>query len=327
MNLKHLSHWLALAESGSFSRAAEKLHITQSALSRSIQVLEDELGGPLVDRIGKKNELTPLGLTVLERARRIVHEAAELKQGAALLQQGGLGSLRVGLGSGPGALLMTPWLRHVARHHPGVQVSIGRGATELQLQQLRERELDALVDVRRVAPAADLQIEVMADLRAGFVCRKGHPLLRGGREAMQHSDTAAMSQAMPFEALLDYPIASTPLSDEVARMLVGHYGAAADPQHMTTLRCEEIASLIDTVSHTDAIYLGIIAAAQEGLKSGELVEMQLTPAFVGAARLALVTLAGRTEPPLMAVFRRFVAQQMQEAQAAPSGLETPAVPW
>ncbi|WP_090138195.1 LysR family transcriptional regulator [Limnohabitans sp. DM1] len=324
MNLKHLSHWLALAETGSFSRAAEKLHITQSALSRSIQVLEDELGGPLVDRIGKKNELTPLGLTVLERARRIVHEAAELKQGAALLQQGGLGSLRVGLGSGPGALLMTPWLRHVAVHHPGVQVSIGRGATELQLQQLRERELDALVvDVRRVAPAADLQIEVMADLRAGFVCRKGHPLLRNLSEAAQHGDTGAMSQTITFEALLAYPIASTPLSDEVARILVAHYGAAADPQRMTTLRCEEIASLMDTVRHTDAVYLGIIAAAQHGLKSGELVEMQLSPAFVGAARLALVTLAGRTEAPMMAVFRRFVAQQMQEAQAALEDREPP----
>ena len=118
MNLRHLEHWLALADTGSFSRAAEKLHITQSALSRSIQALEEDLGGPLVDRVGKKNELTPLGRSVMERARRIVHEAQELKQGAALLQQGGLGALRVGLGSGPGAMLMTPWLVYMARHHP-----------------------------------------------------------------------------------------------------------------------------------------------------------------------------------------------------------------
>lgn len=88
MNLRNLEHWLALAEAGSFSRAAEKLHITQSALSRSIQALEEELGGALVDRIGKRNELTPLGRSVLERARRIVHEAGELRVGAALLQQG-----------------------------------------------------------------------------------------------------------------------------------------------------------------------------------------------------------------------------------------------
>ena len=65
MNLRHLEHWLALADTGSFSRAAEKLHITQSALSRSIQALEEDLGGPLVDRVGKKNELTPLGRSVL----------------------------------------------------------------------------------------------------------------------------------------------------------------------------------------------------------------------------------------------------------------------
>ena len=153
MNLRHLEHWLALADSGSFSRAAEKLHITQSALSRSIQALEEELGGALVDRIGKRNELTPLGRSVLERARRIVHEAAELKQGAAVLQQGGLGALQVGLGSGPGAMLMTAWLVHCARHHPGLRVSVSRGSTELQLQQLRERKLDALVvDVRPWCP-------------------------------------------------------------------------------------------------------------------------------------------------------------------------------
>ena len=234
MNLKHLAHWLALAETGSFSRAADKLHITQSALSRSIQVLEEELGGPLVDRIGKKNELTPLGHSVLERARRIVHEAQELKQGAALLQQGGMGSLRVGLGSGPGALLMTPWLRHVAQHHPAVHVSVSRGATQLQLQQLRARELDALVvDARRVVPAPDLRIETMAPLRAGFICRRGHPLCLQGHGSVL------------FEDLLAYPMASIPLSEEVARILVAHYGARADPHRLTSLECEDIASLID----------------------------------------------------------------------------------
>ena len=250
MNLKHLTHWLALADTGSFSRAAEKLYITQSALSRSIQVLEEELGGPLVDRIGKKNELTPLGLSVLERARRIVQEAQELKQGAALLKQGGLGSLRVGLGSGPGAMLMTPWLRHMAEHYPTVHVSVSRGPTELQLLQLRERQLDALVvDVRRVVIAPDLSIEHIAEMRAGFLCRKGHPILT------RHTGQ------VPFDSLLDYPVASTPLSQEVARIMVDHYGPRANPAQMTTVQCEEISSLLQTVQQSDAIYLGILAAA------------------------------------------------------------------
>jgi len=298
MNLKHLSHWLALAETGSFSRAAEKLHITQSALSRSIQVLEEELGGPLVDRVGKKNELTPLGMSVLERARRIVHEAQELKQGAALLQEGGLGSLRVGLGSGPGAMLMTPWLCHMAQHHPTVHVSVSRGSTELQLVQLRERQLDALVvDERRVTLAPDLKMEHIVEMRAGFVCRQGHPLLE-------------QTKRLPFEALLAYPMASTPLSQEVARILVDHYGPRANPAQMSTLQCEDIASLIDVVRQTDAVFLGIMGAARQGLADGSLVELRLEPPFRAGARLGLITLAGRTELPVLAVFRAFVKRQL-----------------
>lgn len=299
MNLRHLEHWLALADTGSFSRAAEKLHITQSALSRSIQALEDELGGALVDRIGKRNELTPLGRSVLARARRIVHEAADLKQGAAVMQQGGLGSLRLGLGSGPGAMLMTPWLVHMARHHPGVKVSVTRGPTELQLQQLRERSLDALVvDVRRVVPAADLRIGPLFDMPAGMLCRAGHPLL------------TRYPKGVPFDAVVQYPVASIPLSAEVARLLVAHYGPQANPDDLVSLQCEEIPSLLEAVCQTDALYLGILGAARELVTRGQLVALPLLPKLQAGARLGMVTLAGRTELPVMAVFREFVLGQL-----------------
>ena len=301
MNLRHLEHWLALADTGSFSRAAEKLHITQSALSRSIQALEEDLGGPLVDRVGKKNELTPLGRSVLERARRIVHEAQELQQGAALLQQGGLGALRVGLGSGPGAMLMTPWLVYMAKHHPTVQVTVSRGSTALQLTQLRERQLDALVvDVRRVEAAPDLKMTQVVEMRAGFVCRQGHPLLERA------------AKGLAFDALLAYPIASIELSQEVARLLVDHYGPQANPAQMTTLQCEDIASLLDVVGQTDAIYLGIVGAARAGLAQGRLVELPMQIPLKGHARLALITLAGRTELPVMSVFRAFVQNHLSD---------------
>ena len=308
MNLRHLEHWLALADTGSFSRAAEKLHITQSALSRSIQALEDELGGALVDRMGKRNELTPLGAAVMVRARRIVHDAQELKQGALDLQLGGLGNLRLGLGSGPAAMLMTPWLVHMARHHPGVRVSVTRGPTELQLQQLRDRSLDALVvDLRRVVPSADLHIGPSFDMPAGMVCRAGHPLL------VQHP------HGVPFAALLAYPVASIPLSEEVARMLVSRYGAQADPATLISLQCEDIASLLDTVRQTDAVYLGILGAAREALRCGDLVVLPLLPQLDACALLGLVTLAGRTELPVMQVFRAWLAMLLgQDGRTEPA---------
>lgn len=295
MNLRHLEHLLALADTGSFSRAAEKCHITQSALSRGIKALEEELGGQLVDRIGKRNEFTPLGLSVLERARRIVHEAAELQQGAALLQQGSVDGLRVGLGSGPAAVLMTPWLVHMACKYPRARVAIHRGRTELQLVQLRARELDALVvDMRRVVPSPDLRIEILEPAPAGFVCRRDHPLLSHNEE-------------ISFDQLAAYPLASPPVSSEVARIFVAHYGPAADPSVMVTLECEDIASLIEVVLQTDAIYLGILGAVRNDLDGGPLAVLPMNPPLKASAIYGLITLEGRTERPVMEEFRRFIA--------------------
>ena len=79
MTLVQLKHLIELANSGSFSQSALKLHLTQPALSRSIKALEDELGQALFDRIGRKNELTPFGQHIVQRARVLVDEANELR--------------------------------------------------------------------------------------------------------------------------------------------------------------------------------------------------------------------------------------------------------
>jgi DNA-binding transcriptional LysR family regulator len=298
MNIKHLEHLLALADTGSFSRAAEKLFLTQSALSRSIQSLEIDLGAKVLDRIGKRNELTPLGQDVVARARHIVREAAELRQSAKLLQDGGRGSISVGLGSGPAALLLVP-LMCAASTRAGMRVAVTQGPVELQILQLRSRQLDAMVvDMRRVIPATDLNIESLAELRGGLVVRAGHPL------AAQKSVTLADVRR--------YPVASTPLSDEVARALVDQFGPQANPSEMVTLRCDDVASLVQTAAQTDAVFLGVMATARSGLADGSLVELALAPALRATARFAYVTLAGRTEAPAMAYFREFVRAHLRD---------------
>ena len=298
MNIKHLEHLLALADTGSFSRAAEKLFLTQSALSRSIQSLELDLGAKVLDRIGKRNELTPLGQDVVARARHIVREAAELRQSAKLLQDGGRGSISVGLGSGPAALLLVP-LMCAASTRAGMRVAVTQGPVELQILQLRSRQLDAMVvDMRRVIPATDLNIESLAELRAGLVVRAGHPL--------------AAQQSVTLADVLRYPVASTPLSDEVARALVDQFGPQANPSEMVTLRCDDVASLVQTAAQTDAIFLGVIATARSGLADGSLVELTLQTQLRATARFAYVTLAGRTEAPAMAYFREFVREHLRD---------------
>jgi DNA-binding transcriptional LysR family regulator len=242
---------------------------------------------------------------VLERARSIAAEVDGLVQRARWIEAGDIGQLRVGLGSGPGALLMTPLLTHMAVHHPGVKTTIVRGGAEQQLQQLREGELDALVvDVRRVPPHPDWLITDAVELPAGFVVRAQHPL----------AQVAGVSWAQ----LMAYPVASTPLSDEVARLLVGTYGPQANPVSMVSLRCEEIASLLDTVVQTDAIFLGILAAANEGVRQGRLVVLDMAQPLRATARFALVSLARRTAGPGWSLLRTFFERQV----VTPYGLGT-----
>lgn len=294
MTLVQLRHLISLAQSGSFTRSAEALFLTQPALSRSIRALEDELGQPLFDRVGRRSLLTPFGTAVVQRARQLVFDADELAASGQQMREGRSGSVRIGLGSGPGAMLMTPLLKTMATSHPTIHIEVARGTTDMLTQRLRERELDALVvDVRSLSPATDLRVANVVKMRGAFMVRNGHPLTRA-------------TGALRFDALRQYPIASTPLSDEVARTMVERYGPAAHPSACVTLRCEEIPSLIEVVRHSDAVLIAIRTAAPD------LVELVMKPAMAATARFGIVTLARRAEPPALPIVRKLIAEVMHD---------------
>ena len=294
MTLVQLRHLIELATNGSFSQSAIKLHLTQPALSRSIKALEEELGQLLFDRIGRKNELTAFGLHVVERARLLVDGASELRQTGVQLQKGDIGQFRIGMGSGPGAMLMTPMLMLMATHYPRAHIDISRGSTVLLVQALRERFLDALIlDVRSLQPSIDLKVDAIHEMAGAFMCRPGHPL--------------AKKRSVPFPMLRGYPIASTPLSDEVARILVERYGPQAHPDQLVNLRSEEISCLLDVVRKSDAVVLTIRASALD------LVELPVSPPLNAKARLGLVTIASRTEPPLVDKVRALMREILKDS--------------
>lgn len=295
MTLVQLRHFVALAETGSFSSAAGKVFLTQPALSRSIQSLEDEWGSVLFDRLGRRVVLTPFGRAALPRAQQLLEDAEELERTGEHLRDATRGTLRVGMGSGAGAMLMTPLLLEMALHHPRMQVEVARGRTELLTQALREHQLDALVvDARSLKPDLDLKAAFVHEMPGAFMVRPGHPLL----------DSPLPGSALPFSALLPYPIASTPLSDEVARVMVARYGPEANPATCVTLRCEEISSLIEVALRTDAVLLAVRGAAPQ------LRELSLDPPLSATARFGLVTLARRTEHPGVAIVRALMDRHM-----------------
>src|SRR5260370_33341062 len=79
MELHQLRYFCAVAETGSFSRAAEQSHVSQTSLSQQILKLEDELGARLFDRLGRSVRLTELGKTFLPRARAVLRELEAAK--------------------------------------------------------------------------------------------------------------------------------------------------------------------------------------------------------------------------------------------------------
>lgn len=305
MTLVQLRHLISLAQTGSFSKSAALLFITQPALSRSIRALEDELGQPLFDRIGRHSELTPFGRNTVQQARELVLAADDLRSSGRQARAGGDGGvLRVGLGSGPGAMLMTPLLLKMAQEQPRLRLDIARASTDRLVQALRERQLDALVvDTRSLRPAPDLNAQFLHEMTGAFLVRRGHPLAR-------------RRGPIAFEDLLRYPVASTPLSDEVARVLVERYGPAAHPSACVTLRCEEVPSLVDVARQSDAVLLAVRAAASD------LVALQLQPPLAATARFGLVTLRRRTAPPGVDTLRELMQQCLQDAPAGKAGAKS-----
>ena len=298
MTLVQLRHFVVLAELGAFVQAAKALYLTQPALTRSIQGLEDELGGRLFDRLGRRIALTPFGHEVLQRARRLVADADALKQTGKGLHAGLIGTLRIGLSSGPGALLSVPLMLHMSEHHPKLQLQISRGNTGVLVDALRDQRLDAAVlDVRSVRPAADLDIAQTFELAAGFLVRPDHPLRQLGRPVQ-------------IDEVLAYPVASTPLSDEVARMLIGRYGPQANPDDMVTLCSDETRTIVEVARRSHAIVLTAHAAA-EGL-----VPLDMAPPLGATERFGLVTLSRRQEAPALRILREWLAGWLVQNGAA-----------
>jgi DNA-binding transcriptional LysR family regulator len=277
MTLVQLKHFITLARLGSFAKASVGLFMTQPALSRSIKALEDELGQLLFDRVGRRIELTAFGHRTLERALALLEDANQLARGDRAMSAQDSGRLRVGLSSGPGALLTVPLMTHFAHQFPQFHLDILRANTDVLTQMLRDRQADAVVvDLRSLRPAPDLVVSEVHELDGSFLCRPGHPLLKARR--------------LTASQLWDYPLASTPLSDELARILVERYGVSAHPLRMINLTTDEVSHLVDVALRSDTVVLAVRAACPQ------LKPLRVQPALQARARFGLVTLVQRTEP-------------------------------
>lgn len=204
MDLRQLKHFIALAEEGRFARAAERVHLSHAAFSRSIKALEDRLAVRLFDRTTTGARLTTAGQAVLVRARQLVFEDHCFERDVSLLRGGALGELNFGAGPIPAATLVPPLLAALRKDSPGAVLRMRSGNLASLLELLHAEAIDFFIaDPRLMEADARLQTLPLVRMQGGLYCRRGHPLVHKSpvqREALERYGIGTVSTTSAVRA-------------------------------------------------------------------------------------------------------------------------------
>jgi DNA-binding transcriptional LysR family regulator len=132
----------AIVETGSFTKAGERLFVSQSAISRQIKLLEEELGDQLFKRIHRRVYLTPAGEVLLHYSHRVFRDLHQMTTEISDLTSLQRGNLQIGGGMSVCTYLFPPLLKRYRELHPNIELRISTGMTEEILRMLRGNEID-----------------------------------------------------------------------------------------------------------------------------------------------------------------------------------------
>ena len=208
ISTRQLRYFVEIADSGSFSAAAERLFVAQSALSRQIKELESHLQTPLFERTARQPRLTAAGDAFYPRARNLLSELLKASDLATQVGQGQLGTLRLSHSSTvpmSGALLqgISTWLERC----PGVSMDIVKLSSEAQLEEIAEGRLDVgLLRLPVLRQREGVRVVPWYTEPLALAVPAGHPLARGNAavELMQLKDEAFISIPHPQRGGLSY---------------------------------------------------------------------------------------------------------------------------
>lgn len=268
--LQQLRQVIALAEHGSFVRAAAALHISQPALSRSVQGLERRFGSELFLRSSSGVIPTDLGRLYIERARDLLRLADELDREA--VTHGKLRTGRVAVGGGPFPVesVLARAAGRFSEQFPGVSVKLLARDWDDLLRQLRSRELDFFVaETSTLQREPDLEIVPMPTAHAFFlVARAGHPLLK------RREITLADALEWPF-------VTPGRVPPRILDPMLAAYRATTHRSTTTrpfpSIECNALAPVKRIVAGSDAITATILSCIATELSTGRLVLLAREP--------------------------------------------------
>lgn len=196
LELKHLRTLEALSEYGSLAGAAERLHLTQSALSHQLKALEDYLGSPLFLRKSRPLRLTPAGEALLSLAAKVLPEVEAAEHALKRIARGEAGRLHIALECHSCFEWLIPTLDAYRPHWPQVELDLSLGFSFEPLPALARAEID-LVITSDPRPLPGLVYEPLFDYEALLAMASTHPLAVKAR--IRPEDLAG-------ETLITYPV-------------------------------------------------------------------------------------------------------------------------
>lgn len=162
MDLKQLEYFVRVAESGSFTRAAQVLGVAQPALSRQVRLLEVELRQNLLKRNGRGATPTQAGQVLLEHGRGILHQVERAREELARVRGGLTGRVALGLPPSVARVLTVPLTRAFRQQMPEAQLSISEGLSSAMQENLHNGRLDIAV-LYNPRPMAGIELHPLLD--------------------------------------------------------------------------------------------------------------------------------------------------------------------
>jgi DNA-binding transcriptional LysR family regulator len=243
MELRHLTVFVAVAEEASFTRAADRLHMVQSAVSASVRGLERELGAALFDRTTRRVELTDAGDALLPEARQVLAAVNAAREAVDQVSGGLRGTLRLGTMQGQAmrAVSVPRLLAAFRAEHPGVEVHVSHGGgSVLMADHVRAGRLDlAFVSLPERRPPG-LTLTRISRERMQIACPKRHPL--------------ATRAEVDLAALADEPFIEFP-EGWGTRMATDRAFAAAGVRRTIVYEVNDVASVLEFIANGLAVAL------------------------------------------------------------------------
>jgi len=178
LKLPQLRLLAEIRSTGGLTVAAKRLGMTQPAASRMLARIEEVIGHPVHERVGRSMALTAAGEALARRAERVVLELVDASRDVAEAAEGASGNIRVGAVTGPALSHLLPAVRQMRDRFPEVSVEVVVATSDVLCEQVLGGRLDFALGRVPSGLQSHLETRIIADEPLGLLVRRGHPLLR-----------------------------------------------------------------------------------------------------------------------------------------------------